>query len=76
MKIVDDHEVSESEKITRFICGAILGLAVSVAITYKFHLSSFGAIFFVALVSILGCGILALIHGDRFWAAIIGRVRR
>jgi membrane glycosyltransferase len=74
MRIVDDHEVSKSEQITRFICGALLGVVIAVAI-YKFDLSSLIWKAGIALVSILGCGILALVQGDRFWQAIFGSSR-
>jgi hypothetical protein len=75
MKIVDDHEVSTPEKSTRFICGAILGALVSIAVIYKLDLSSTGAILVTVVASILGCGVLALIHGDRFWYALFGADR-
>lgn len=72
MRIVDDHEVTKSEQITRFVCGAILGVVVSVVLICKFDLSSFGASLITALVSIIGCGLLALLYGDRFWIAFFG----
>ena len=73
MHIVDDHEVTKSEQVTRFVCGAILGVAVAVAVTYRLELSSVIWKALTAILSILGCGILALIHGDRFWQAILGQ---
>ena len=75
MRIVDDHEVSKSEQVTRFVCGALLGVVFAVAITYKFDVSSLIWKTGIALVSILGCGILALVQGDRFWLAIFGSSR-
>ena len=75
MRIVDDHEVSKSEQVTRFVCGALLGVVFAVAITYKFDVSSLIWKTGIALVSILGCGILALVQGDRFWQAIFGSSR-
>jgi hypothetical protein len=75
MRIVDDHEVTKSEQVTRFVFGALLGVVIAVAITYKFDISSLIWKVGVALVSILGCGILALIQGDRFWQTIFGSSR-
>lgn len=75
MRIVDDHEVTKSEQVTRFVCGALLGVVIAVAITYKLGISSLIWKVGVALVSILGCGILALIQGDRFWKALLGSSR-
>lgn len=75
MRIVDDHEVSKSEQVTRFVCGALLGVVFAVAITYKFDVSSLIWKTGIALVSILGWGILALVQGDRFWLAIFGSSR-
>jgi hypothetical protein len=75
MKIVDDHEVSESEKITRFIFGAVLGFVLSLLAIYRFELSSALAIILVAATLVFGCGYLALVHGDRFWIAFFGGTR-
>jgi len=75
MKIIDDHEVSETEKKTRFIFGALFGVIVSVFIIYRFDLSTLASTL-VSVVVILACGILALIHGDRFWIAIFGEGRK
>lgn len=75
MRIVDDHEVTKSEQVTRFVCGALLGVVIAVAITYKFNVSALIWKTGIALGSILGCGILALIQGDRFWQAIFGSGR-
>jgi len=70
MRIVDDHEVTKSEQVTRFVFGALLGVVIAIAITYRFNVSSLIWKVLVALVSILGCGVLALVQGDRFWQAI------
>jgi len=75
MSIVDDHEISKSEQVTRFVCGALLGVMIAVAITYKFDVSSLIWKAGIAFVSILGCGILALVQGDRFWQAVFGSSR-
>jgi hypothetical protein len=75
MNVIDDHEVNESEKITRFICGAILGIVLSIALIYSFDPSSMGIVVLIVVGSIFCCGILALIHGDRFWYAILGAAR-
>ena len=72
MKIIDDHEVTLTEKITRFICGMILGVVVGVYLIYRLNLSSATAISVVALVSVFGCAILAMLYGDRFWYWIFG----
>lgn len=72
MRIVDDHEVTEFEQVTRFVFGAILGVVIAVAIIYRFNVSSLTWKAVIALVSILGCGVLALAQGDRFWQTIFG----
>jgi uncharacterized membrane protein YgaE (UPF0421/DUF939 family) len=72
MRIVDDHEVSESEKITRFIFGAILGFVLSLISIYQFELSSAVVIAILAGILVFGCGYLALVQGDRFWIKHFG----
>jgi hypothetical protein len=75
MKIVDDHEVTKSEMITRFVFGAIFGILPSLFVVYRFDLSSFGAIA-TSVILVFGSGVLALIHGDRFWIALFGTRER
>lgn len=75
MRIVDDHDVTKSEQVTRFVYGAILGVLIAVAISYELELSSLVWKVVTALVSTLGCGSYALIKGDRFWTAIFGSSR-
>lgn len=72
MKIVDDHEVSESEKMTRFIFGAVFGFILSLLLVFRFGLYPSGALA-TLIVLTPGAGFLALIHGDRFWITIFGK---
>lgn len=71
MQIHDDHEVEGPEKITRFICGALLGVLTGMILVYSNEISSFGLAVFAFLVPIVGFGLLALYYGDRLWYGII-----
>jgi hypothetical protein len=70
LKIDDDHEVGESEQVTRFGCGALLGLVAGLGIVLGFTLSSFGTVAAALVAAMVICGLLALIYGDRFWYAL------
>jgi hypothetical protein len=63
-------EISESEKITRFGCGALLGLLLATVLIFEFALSSFGLMVAVISSAVFVCGILALKYGDEFWLFI------
>lgn len=72
---VDIHEdpvVSTSEKVTRFVCGAILGICFGIYHLAKFSPSSFSIAALILLTSIGASGYLALRYGDAFWYAIFG----
>jgi hypothetical protein len=66
----DDQEVGESEKLTHFGCGALLGVFVGLGLVGAFTLSSYGAIAAALLVSILACGFSAMVYRDRFWYSL------
>lgn len=70
MKIHDDHEVDESEQVTRFGCGALLGVLIGLGIVVSFTLSSFGSVAAALVASMVACGLLALVYGDRFWLSL------
>jgi hypothetical protein len=55
--------------------GAAFGVVVSVTINYRFDLSSLFT-WLISIAIITGCGLLSLIHGDRFWTTIFGLSRR
>lgn len=71
MKIHDDHEVEEPEQITRFVCGAILGAVVGIAVIFVFGVSSFVGAAFTFVMPMVGCGLMALYLGDRFWKGVL-----
>ena len=66
----EDGELNESEKITRFGCGAIFGVFLGILIVVRIAFSSFGAIAAVIAFSIFVCGFLALKYGDEFWYSL------
>lgn len=70
-RIHDDHNVGELEKMTRFGCGAALGVLVGLIIIFFLALTSFGVVAAVLVLSIICFGLIALIYGDRFWHALI-----
>jgi hypothetical protein len=74
MRIVDDHEVTLSEMITRLIFGAIFGGVVSAGVSYKYDFSSLTTWVFSTVV-ICGCAVLSLVQGDRFWISMFGAGR-
>jgi len=67
MRIEDDHEVGEAEQVTRFVCGAVLGIVVAIVAILVLELTMSLSILVVSLVSMFACGLAALIWGDRFW---------
>jgi hypothetical protein len=75
MRIVDDHEVTLMEKITRLIFGAIFGGVVSAAVSYHYDFSD-GATLLACLAVVFICAVLALVQGDRFWISVFGLDRR
>ncbi len=65
------QEPDNLEKVIRFGCGALIGLAIGFLITLRFILSielGFAAVISVALAGI--CGLLAVKHGDEFWYSL------
>lgn len=71
--IHEDPEIDTAEKVTRFGCGALLGIFVGIGIAVKLTLYSFGWVAAVIVGAVLVCGFLALKGGDGFWRAVIGR---
>ena len=72
MTIQEDPEISETEKVTRFGCGALLGVVVGISLAVKLALDSFGWSVAIVVGAVLVCGFLALKHGDEFWYAVFG----
>ncbi len=70
VKIQDDHEVDEAEQVTRFGCGALLGIFVGIGVIVAFTLTSFGLAAAALVGSMIVCGWFALIYGDSFWHAL------
>ncbi|PFH11605.1 hypothetical protein BCF11_4057 [Collimonas sp. PA-H2] len=66
----EDNGLSESEKVSRFGCGAFLGVFLGTLFIVKLALSSFGVIAAVIAFSVFACGILAVKHGDEFWHSL------
>lgn len=64
--IVDDHEVTSLEKITRLIFGGVFGAGVGGFFIYKYDLSVLSATV-VSFLAVCTCALLSLIYGDRFW---------
>jgi hypothetical protein len=70
MKIVDDHEVGEAEQVTRFVFGAVLGAVLAIVAMFwldQAHPLVIAAVFVGLMV---GCGLMALFYGDRFWRGL------
>jgi uncharacterized membrane protein len=70
METNEDQELSESEKITRFGCGALFGIFLGIFLVFELVLSSFGWAAAVIVLSVLICGTLALKYGDEFWYSL------
>ncbi len=73
MDINEDPELSKGEKLSRFGCGALLGIFVGIYLVFQFALSSSGLSIVTILGAIFVCGILALKYGDEFWYSIFRR---
>lgn len=71
MKIQDDHEVEESEQVARFVCGAILGALVGLALIFVCGIVSLAGLIFGLVVPMIAFGLMALYWGDRFWEEVI-----
>lgn len=59
--MIDDDERSAAENISRFVCGACVGIELGLSLIDIFDLSFSGAVT-VAIVSILIGGLCTLIH--------------
>lgn len=70
--IDEDPEIDAAEKVTRFGCGALLGIFAGIGIAIKLTLYSFGWVAAVIVGAVLVCGFLALKYGDGFWYAVFG----
>lgn len=75
MDIHEDPEVDTFEKVTRFVCGALLGVFVGFYVAFRFTLLSFGLTTAIIVGAVLTCGFLALKFGDEFWHAVFGTSR-
>jgi hypothetical protein len=73
--IHEDPEVGKTEKITRFGCGALLGVVFGLITVLKYSFESVGGAVAVITGAIFVCGYLALKCGDEFWYAVFGRGR-
>jgi uncharacterized membrane protein len=58
------------EKITRFVCGALLGAIIGVVITVVYSLSSLASLIAILPLAFI-FGMLALKYGDEFWRSLI-----
>lgn len=65
--------IGRAEKITRFVCGAVLGFFAGLYFIATHAVVSWAAAAAVWAVAMLACGGFALRHGDRFWYALFGR---
>lgn len=61
------------EKVTRFGCGALLGVFIGLYCIAKWRIISSGTAVVTLVVAILVCGCLALKYGDEFWYGLFGR---
>ena len=67
------QEPDKLEKVIRFGCGALIGLAIGLLIALRLIFSielGIAAIISVALAVV--CGLLAVKHGDEFWYSLKG----
>lgn len=72
MDVHEDPVISKAEKVTRFGCGAALGIVYGFFLVIKFALSSYGVAAAIVVGSVCVCGYLALMYGDEFWYGIFG----
>jgi hypothetical protein len=70
MDIHEDPEITTSEKVTRFGCGALLGIFVGASFAVRHAYSSFGLLVAVFVAAVFLCGFLALKYGDAFWYSL------
>jgi len=69
----ENQEIGRVEKVTRFGCGALLGLFVGLYFIAKWSVVSLGVAVTVWGATIIVCGYLAMKYGDEFWYGIFGR---
>ena len=72
IRIVDDHEVTRLEKITRLIFGGFFGAGAGGFFIYKYDLSALLATV-VSFLAVCICAMLSLIYGDRFWLKLFSK---
>ena len=58
----------------RFVCGATLGIFLSIRFALYFWPSEgYVTLVIASIVAVLGCGLLAARYGDEFWRSILQR---
>lgn len=70
MDLQQAHEISKTEKITRFGFGAVLGLLFGLMLNLEFAFTSIIVIIVVITCSVAVLGYLALKYGDGFWYSL------
>lgn len=65
--------ISSGEKVTRFVCGGLLGFFVGMYFIAKWAIVSPTVAVAIWAVTVLACGSLALKFGDEFWYGMFGR---
>lgn len=75
MNQINEPKIGTAEKVTRFVCGTVLGTFVAVYFLAKFAVESWAAAAAIWAGAMLVCGGLALKYGDEFWYALFGRGR-
>jgi hypothetical protein len=71
----ENPKIGTMEKVTRFVCGAILGFFVGLYFIATWRIVSFCAGIGIWVATMLLCGSLALKLGDEFWYGMFGRNR-
>ena len=75
MNTNENTGISKSEKVTRFVCGGLLGFFVGLYFIAKWAIVSPTCAVAIWTVAVLACSSLALKYGDEFWYAMFGRHR-
>ena len=68
-------KIGTMQKVTRFVCGAMLGFFVGLYFIAKCRIVSFGSGIGIWIATMLVCACLALKLGDEFWYGMFGRNR-
>ena len=66
-------KIGTTEKVTRFVCGSLLGVFVGLYCIAKWKIMSSGTAVGTWVLAILVCGYLAVKYGDEFRYGIFGR---